>query len=287
MDIRKKREENKVNYYESLNQLIDTIEKKLEMPIDYNDLAKVIGTSSYTMQRIFAFLTGLTVTEYIRRRRLSKAAEELRKTDHKIIDIAIKYQYDSPISFSNAFKKMYGQAPASFRKSDLEVTFFPKMEFNLDIQGRKELKYRIVEGKEQIFYGKATDFIEEDDKTAIANLYEQIEKDGTKKFLIENSKEKALYYGIYQSIYEDCDYTGKGRYYVVGKTPREDFVEIKLPKAKWACFRVPNHEQRDIVKLCNKIYDKWLPNTEYFLLSTYPEFEIYYEDYCEICIAVE
>lgn len=276
-----------MNYYESLNQLIDTIEKNLEMPIDYNDLAKVMGTSSYTMQRIFAFLTGLTVTEYIRRRRLSKAAEELRKTDHKIIDIAIKYQYDSPVSFSNAFKKMYEQSPASFRKSNTEITVFPKMEFNLDIRGKKELRYRIVEGKEQIFYGKTTGVIDVEDKKAIANLYEEIEKDGTKDFIIDNSKEKAIYYGIYQPIYEKSNNTGKGRYYVVGKTPREDFVEIKLPKAKWACFRVPNHEQIDIVKLCDKIYDRWLPNTEYFLLSTYPEFEIYYEDYCEICIAVE
>lgn len=276
-----------MNYYESLNQLIDTIEKNLEMSIDYNDLAKVIGTSSYTMQRIFAFLTGLTVTEYIRRRRLSKAAEELRKTDHKIIDIAIKYQYDSPISFSNAFKKMYGQSPAGFRKGDTEVTIFPKMEFHLDIQGRKELRYRMMEGKEQTFYGKATEIMDVEDKKTIANLYEQMEKDGTKDFIIDHSKEKALYYGIYQSIYEKGNNTGKGRYYVVGKTPREDFVEVKLPKAKWACFRVPNHEQRDIVKLCDRIYDKWLPNTEYFLLSTYPEFEIYYEDYCEICIAVE
>lgn len=89
-----------MNYYESLNKLIDTIEESLETQIDYNDLAKVIGTSSYTMQRIFAFLVGITVTEYIRKRRLSKAAEDLKRTNQKIIDIAVKYQYDSPVSFT-------------------------------------------------------------------------------------------------------------------------------------------------------------------------------------------
>lgn len=98
-----------MNYYDSLNKLIETIEKNLEAPIDYNELAKIIGTSAYAMQRIFVFLTGITLTEYIRKRRLSKAAEELKRTDSKIIDIAIKYQYDSPISFTNAFKKMYGR----------------------------------------------------------------------------------------------------------------------------------------------------------------------------------
>ena len=126
-----------MNYYDSLNRLIDTIEKNLENEIDYNELAKVIGTSSYTMQRIFVFLTGMTLTEYIRKRRLSKAAEELRKTENRVIDIATKYGYDSPVSFSNAFKKIHGQSPANFRKSNTEVTFFSKIQFNPDIVGRK------------------------------------------------------------------------------------------------------------------------------------------------------
>ncbi len=276
-----------MNYYDSLNKLIDTIEKNLEKDIDYKELAKVIGTSSYTMQRIFTFLTNITITDYIRKRRLSKAAEELRKTDHKIIDIAIKYRYDSPVSFSNAFKKMQGQSPANFRNSDTEICYFPKMEFNPAIKGRKELKYRIVEKEEQIFYGKTTGIIEESDSKAIRDLYEKIEKDGTKNFIINHAKGKQLYYGIYQPIFNKSEHTGKGKYYILGKTPREDFVEVKLPKAKWACFHVPNHEQIDILKVDKSIYDSWLPNSEYYLLSGYPGLEIYYEDYCEICIAVE
>lgn len=276
-----------MNYYDTLNQLIDTIEKNLEKEIDYNELAKVVGTSSYTMQRIFAFLMNITVTDYIRKRRLSKAAEELRKTNHKIIDIAIKYGYDSPVSFSHAFKKMYGQSPANFRKSDVEIMYFPKMEFKPAIEGRKELKYRMVDKEEQIFYGKTTGIIANDDSKSIRDLYEEIEKDGTKDFIINHAKGKELYYGIYQRIFEKSENTGKGKYYVLGKTPREDFVEVKLPKAKWACFRLPNHEQKDIIKLCGNIYDRWLPNSEYYWISRYPEFEIYYEDYCEICIAVE
>ena len=239
------------------------------------------------MQRIFAFLTNVTVTEYIRNRRLSKAAEELRKTDHKIIDIAIKYGYDSPVSFSNAFKKRQGQSPAHFRESNTEILYFPKMEFNPSLEGRKEFKYRIVDKKEQIFFGKTTGKIKGTDGRAIRNLYEEIEKDGTKDFIINHAKGKELYYGIYQPIFEKSEYTGKGEYYVLGKTPREDFVEVKLPKAKWACFRVPNHEQTDIQKVNKNIYDRWLPNSEYYWISRYPEFEIYYEHYCEICIAVE
>lgn len=276
-----------MNYYDSLNKLIDTIEKNLEKEINYQELAKVIGTSSYTMQRIFAFLTEMTLTEYIRKRRLSKAAEELRKSQNKVIDIATKYGYDSPVSFSNAFKKLHGESPANFRKSNTEITFFPKIQFNPDIKGRKELKYRIVEKQAQIFYGKATKLIAEDDKKAIQDLYVQCSKDGTMEFIKNHSNGIELYFGIYQPNFEKGKYTEKGYYYILGKTPHEGFVEVKLPKSKWACFRLPNHEQSDILKLGNSVYEKWLPNSEYYLISTYPELEIYYEDYCEICIAVE
>lgn len=218
---------------------------------------------------------------------MSKAAEELKKTNHKIIDIAIKYHYDSPVSFSNTFKKIYGQSPANFRKSNAEIMFFPKIEFNPNIGGKKELKYRMVERKEQTFYGKTTGIIEEYDAKAVQNLYQEVEKDGTMDFIINHSKGKELYYGIFEPLFEKNEYTEKGRYYIVGTTPREDFVEIKLPKCQWACFRLPNKKQSDILKLGHSIYDKWLPNSEYYLVSKYSELEIYYEDDCEICIPVE
>ncbi len=276
-----------MNHNNSLNKLIDTIEKNLENEIDYQELAKVIGTSAYAMQRIFTFLTGMTVTEYIRRRRLSKAAEELRKTNHKIIDIAIKYHYESPVSFSNAFKKIQGQSPANFRKSNTEMIFFPKIEFDSIIKGRKELKYRIVERKEQTFYGKTTGVIGEYDAKAIQDLYQEVIKDGTMDFFINHSKGKELYYGIFDPIFEKKQYTKKGKYYIVGTTPRDDLVEIKLSKCEWACFSLPNHEQNNILKLCDNIYNKWLPSSEYYLISQYGELEIYYEDECEICIPVQ
>lgn len=229
----------------------------------------------------------MTLTEYIRRRRLSKAAEELRKTEHKIIDIAIKYHYDSPVSFSNAFKKIYGQSPANFRKSNAEITFFPKIEFNPSIEGMKGFKYKVVEMKEQTFYGRTTGLIANTDKKSIRDLYKKSREDGTMDFIINHSNGKELYYGIYEDIYENGVYQKKGRYYILGKTPREDFVEIKLPKAKRACFSVPNHKQSDIIKLDRSIYEKWLPNSEYDWIEKSPGLEIYYENHCEICIAVK
>lgn len=183
---------------------------------------------------------------------------------------------------------MYGQAPANFRNSNTEILFFPRIEFNPAIKGMKGLKYRIVEMEEQTFYGKTTGLVEAKiGAKAIRDLYEKSKKDGTMDFILSHSNGKEIYYGLYYDIYKNGEYQNMAQYYVLGKTPRKDFIEVKIPKIKWACFSLPNHEQKDILKLCSSIFDKWLPDSDYYCISKYPELEIYYKDYCEICVAVE
>ena len=91
--------------YELLNKIIDYLEDNLTNDIDIKKLAKSLGLNDFIMQRVFSIVTGITITEYIRKRRLSLAFEELKLTDNKVIDIAFKYGYDSSISFSRSFKK--------------------------------------------------------------------------------------------------------------------------------------------------------------------------------------
>lgn len=276
-----------MNYYDNLNKVIDTIEKELTNEIDYNKLAKIVGISSYSLQRTFAFLTGMTLTEYIRKRRLSKAAEDIKRTDEKIIDIALRYQYDSPVSFSNAFKKMHGISPANARKSNKALKLFDKIQFKPAIEEIKEFKYRIVEMEDQEFYGVTTGIIPDEDYNSIRNLYTKCRKDGIMDYFIRNSNQKELYYGIYNPIIEDDKYNTKGTYYITGKTKRSDFKKVKIPKGLWVCFTLQNKMQKDIIELYNYMYTKWLPSSGYGETLYYPQLEIYYKDFCEICIAIE
>lgn len=276
-----------MSYYEDLNNVIDKIEENLTEKIDYKDLSKIIGTSSYTLQRIFAFLTGITLTEYIRKRRLSKAAEELLSTNTKIIDLALKYQYDSPISFSNSFKKMHGVSPQNLKKNNLSLKAFPKIEFKPTIDTIDELEYRVINLGKKKLYGITTGIIEENNSKAIRDLFNKSREEKILDFIIDNNNNgKELYYGASVDIYDD-DFTKKIKYYILGKIPRKDFVSIDIPKSTWACFKLKNKKQFDILKLYNTIYTKWLPSSKYTEILNYPQLEIYYENDCEICIPVK
>ena len=112
------------------------------------------------------------------------------------------------------------------------------------------------------------------------------EKEKILDFIIDNSNEKELYYGASIDVY-DNDLTKKIKYYILGKTPRNDFISIEIPKATWACFKLKNKKQDHIFKLYNTIYTKWLPSSKYTEILNYPQLEIYYKDDCEICIPIK
>lgn len=277
------------DYYKSLNEVIEEIEKNLTEKIDYKKLAKIVGTSDYTLQRIFCFLTDMTLTEYIRKRRLSKAAEELQRGNEKIIDVALKYQYDSPISFARAFKKMHEVSPSEVKNSKISLKAFPKIEFKQVEQYDKELEYRILDLPQQTFYGKNTGIIDSKDKKTIANLWKECKSDGTLDYIISNSKGLEKYYGASEETFVDTLNSSekKMKYYIIGNKNKKGFSKLQISKATWACFKLNSKEQKDILKLYNAIYMKWLPSSNYKEILSYPNLEIYYEDYCEICIAVK
>lgn len=110
--------------YKLLNQMINYIEDHLTEDIEYIKLAQIVGVSEYSLQRIFSFIANMSLSEYIRKRRLSKAFEELKTTNIKVIDVAIKYNYDSSIYFSRTFKKLFGISPKDCRNTNIEYKLF-------------------------------------------------------------------------------------------------------------------------------------------------------------------
>lgn len=105
-----------MNIYVELNKIVEYIEENLEEQIDIKLISKMIGMSEYTFQRIFSVIAGISFIDYVRNRRLSNAGQELFLEKEKIVDIAIKYQYNNATSFSRAFEKFHGIKPSEVKK---------------------------------------------------------------------------------------------------------------------------------------------------------------------------
>ena len=129
----------------SMNKALIYIEEHLTEDIDYNEISKIAFCSEYHFKRMFSYLSGISLSEYIRRRRLTLAALDLKNRNLRIIDVAIKYGYNSADSFSRAFQSMHGILPSEARSENTKIKAFPRMTFQLSIQGGCAMNYRIVE----------------------------------------------------------------------------------------------------------------------------------------------
>ena len=124
-----------MKWIEAIQKSIQYIEEHLLEPITVNQIAAQANMSAFHFQRIFALMTDATVAEYIRRRRLTLAAHELLQGERKIMDLAMKYGYDTPESFSKAFRRQHGVTPSETRKSGASVQSYNRLVIQVSLQG--------------------------------------------------------------------------------------------------------------------------------------------------------
>jgi len=132
-----------MDWLKGMNSVVKYIEENLTQPIQHESLARIVGCSVYEFSRIFSFMAGISVSEYIRRRRLSQAVFDIQNGKEKIIDIALKYCYESPAAFTRAFKELHGTTPLSARKSSVPLKTYSAISFVLTIKGVNEVNFRI------------------------------------------------------------------------------------------------------------------------------------------------
>lgn len=144
-----------------LQMAIDYMEEHLLEKINYEDVAKHVHMSSYNFHRIFSLMSGMTANEYIRKRRLSLAGEELQITDKKIIDIAYKYGYETPESFTKAFSRFHGISPKAARKKGTQLCLFNPLKIKISLEGGKAMSYKIEKTSKQRFIALVRPFSNE------------------------------------------------------------------------------------------------------------------------------
>jgi AraC-type DNA-binding domain-containing proteins len=130
-----------------MNQTIEFLEAHLCETIDPDEISRIMACPYSVFQRSFAPITGIQLSEYLRRRRLTCAAYDLQNTDQHVLDIAVKYGYDSADAFTAAFKRMHGITPQEARRPNANLKFYARLTFTFMIMGGQEMDYRVVEQK--------------------------------------------------------------------------------------------------------------------------------------------
>lgn len=132
-----------MDFLSRMNQVVDYIEAHLDEDMNCSDLASIVCCSVYQFGRIFAYVVGVSLSEYIRRRRLSQAALELQSGVTKVTDVALRYGYNSPDAFTRAFAALHGITPKEACALGVKLRLYPRITFNISIKGDVEMEYRI------------------------------------------------------------------------------------------------------------------------------------------------
>lgn len=263
-----------MNIYQVLNEITLYIEEHIEKKIDYRVLAKMMGVNTYTMQRLFSIIAGIPLAEYIRKRKLSVSVADLLNGS-KVIDVAIKYNYESSTTFSRAFTLFHGIKPSKINEST-KLANFPRIVFNEKIRIQESIDYEIVELDELVLYGLAIDV----DSQNIKRLAPKYIKEMEQRYLdILGYVDYAL------TTYDDRYHSNCQKYYVLYEKNFEGFEKIKVPKSKWLKFTVDSKDVKDIQSIIEKFYCEFLPSST-FNLRDIPELEHYVGNKTEFLVAI-
>ena len=248
-----------MDWLKGMNNVVGYIEKNLTQPIEYESLARIIGCSVYEFSRIFSFISGMSVSEYIRRRRLSQAVFDIQNGGEKIIDIALKYCYDSPAAFTRAFKELHGTAPLSVRKTNVSLKNYPAIKFVLSIKGVNEMKFKIVEKPAFSVVGVKFTYMDNDgpETTIVADFLKNLSKETIEKLLSLADEPFNGFIGIYPRYH-----LGSNDYIfavISSKKTPEEFVKFNIPASKWAIL--PKDENAS--NRHERFYTEWLPSSGY------------------------
>jgi len=264
-----------MNVLESMNATIEYIEEHLLDELRVTQIAAATGIIESDLQKTFYALTGISVVEYVRRRRLSLAAYELQKGDVSVLDVALKYGYTSPDSFTRAFRQMHGITPSAVKRGGALLKSYGKITFVLTIKGVNAMNYRILKKDEMHIIGFKKWFSTENDSqlTEIPKMWDSVTDELREQITALSNNDGVV--GLCADMYNG------GFDYWIGcmsdKECPENLEEMTIPACSWAVFEVlgsmrplPNPMQ-DIWK---RIYSEWLPNSGY-QHAMIPEIENY------------
>ena len=280
-----------MDWITGIQRAIDYIEVHITEPLDYDEIARQALSSSYHFQRVFGILCGWTLGEYIRSRRLSLAGEELLSGDAKVIDVALKYGYDSPDSFARAFQKFHGVTPSQARSGGAALKSFSRLRIKISLEGGYSMNYRIESKPEMVltcfgkrFEGTPGSRLEQEADFTMRTRPQQYLLMGLDSF--ENMPSTA---SVVMNVSDDGFDFYQGRFlsekarermaseFELGPEYAALFRHIAIPAHTYAVFETERcaYPTETFLDLRAQVVSEWLPSSGYQLADA-PEITVYH-----------
>ncbi len=282
-----------MEWLDRMNGAVNYIEENLAGEIDYAWAARIACCSTFHFQRMFSYIAGLPLSEYIRRRRMTAAAFELQNGPVKVIDLALKYGYESPTSFTRAFQSIQGVPPSAARAKGIKLKAYPRISFLITIKGATEMNYRI-ETKEAFRVVGVREHLSMNVEQSLARVpafWAETFANGSFEAVCRLANaEPCGVLGISTCMNEeDFDY------YIAAATNEPvpgGMQEYSVPAATWAMFTCVGPMPGAVQELQKRIITEWLPTSGYEYadapdIEVYPEGDTASADYtCEVWLPV-
>lgn len=264
-----------MNWIEQMNGALSYIEEHIEEELTVEVIAKVAMYSPSHFSRVFNFLSDTSLKAYIRSRRLTLAAVELRDKDCRVLDIALKYGYETPEAFTKAFKKFHGIVPSKVYNFEGPLNVTPAMSFSVVMKGEKMMEYKIIEKTSFDVVGvkRNVSTVNGENFKIIPQFWQEVMKDGT--FNAINGAAKSL--GTLGVITDYVESTSAFDYYIAcegNHIEGIDYDTYTVPAGKYAVFTTRGPLPEAIQGVFKKIYNEFFPSTNYEHAGT-AELEVY------------
>lgn len=254
---------------EKMNDALQYIEENLADEIDFREVARRAYCSEYHFKRMFSFLAGLPLSEYIRRRRLTLAAFELNRGDARVIDIAVKYGYSSPDSFTRAFQALHGVTPSEARNEGRALKAYPRMTFQLSIKGGNEMNYRIEEKEAFRIVGikKRVPIVFSGVNPEIAAMWQSLNYEIIDRLKsLSNVAPLGLLSASANFSEGRMEEKGELDHYIGVATSSEcpgDLAHLEVAATTWAVFEAVGPFPDTLQNVWGRIYSEWFPASGY------------------------
>ena len=261
----------------SIRKAIAYMEEHLTDEIGVQDVAEAVYLSPFFLQRGFSLMTGCGIGEYLRCRRLYQAACDLQRTDDKVIDIALRYAYDTPESFTKAFTRFHGATPSQLRAGQASPRVFLPLTIQLSIQGGEQMDCKITPMFPFRVIGFQKEFSYESAYAEIPKFWDEI----CEKYAANVYAGNAPANPYEQALVDNCigeygvcidDLVGdRFRYLIAGKYTGGEvpagMVLYEFPRSDWAVFDCVGPMPESLQSLNTRIFQEWLPGNPDYELS--------------------